>query len=163
MVTVGLDPKQIIDIRKLIKDLGRDHTIILSSHILPEVSAVCERIVIINKGRIVASDTPENLSARLGGGKDLVIRVPGQAQPAVDILSGISGIADVEVAGEREPETVDLIIKSDRDIRTDIFFAFSRAELPILSMKPNDLTLEEIFIQVTQDSQEGIRNASSLS
>ena len=127
--TVGLDPKQIIDIRKLIKDLGRDHTIILSSHILPEVSAVCERIVIINKGRIVASDTPENLSARLGGGKDLVIRVPGQAQPAVDILSGISGIADVEVAGEREPETVDLIIKSDRDIRTDIFFAFSRAEL----------------------------------
>ena len=159
--TVGLDPKQIIEIRNLIKELGKTHTVILSSHILPEVSAVCERIVIINQGRIVASDTPENLSARLGGGKDLVIRVPGQAQPALDILAGITDITDVEVSGEREPDTVDLIIKSERDIRRDVFSAFARAELPILTMKPNDLTLEEIFIQVT--SQEGIGNASSLS
>lgn len=159
--TVGLDPKQIIEIRNLIKELGKTHTVILSSHILPEVSAVCERIVIINQGRIVASDTPENLSARLGGGKDLVIRVPGQAQPALDILAGITDITDVEVSGEREPDTVDLIIKSERDIRRDVFSAFARAELPILTMKPNDLTLEEIFIQVT--SQKGIGNASSLS
>ena len=100
--TVGLDPKQIIEIRNLITELGKTHTVILSSHILPEVNAICERIVIINHGRIVASDTPENLSARLGGGKDLVIRVPGQAQAALGILEGVGGINEVDVMGERE-------------------------------------------------------------
>lgn len=161
--TVGLDPKQIIEIRNLIKELGKTHTVILSSHILPEVSAICERIVIINHGRIVASDTPENLSARLGGGKDLVIRVPGQAEPALAILDGIAEIKEVEVMGEREPGTVDLLVKSERDTRSDIFFAFSRAELPLLTMKPYDLTLEEIFLQVTQEPQEGSSDVSSIS
>jgi len=161
--TVGLDPKQIIEIRNLIKELGETHTVILSSHILPEVSAICERIVIINRGRIVASDTPENLSARLGGGKDLVIRVPGQAQAAVGILQGVAGISEVEVMGELEPGTVDLLVKSERDTRSEIFFAFSKAELPILTMKPYDLTLEEIFLQVTQDPKEGSSDVSSVS
>ena len=161
--TVGLDPKQIIEIRNLIKELGETHTVILSSHILPEVSAICERIVIINRGRIVASDTPDNLSQRLGGGNDLVIRVPGQAEAAVRVLQAVSDISDVEVMGEREPGTVDLLVKSERDARSDIFFAFSKAELPLLTMKPFDLTLEEIFLQVTQDPQEGSDDVSSVS
>lgn len=161
--TVGLDPKQIIEIRNLIKELGESHTVILSSHILPEVSAICERIVIINRGRIVASDTPDNLSQRLGGGNDLVIRVPGQAEAAVRVLQAVSDISDVEVMGEREPGTVDLLVKSERDARSDIFFAFSKAELPLLTMKPFDLTLEEIFLQVTQDPQEGSDDVSSVS
>ena len=79
--TVGLDPKQIIEIRNLIKDLGKDHTIILSSHILPEVSAVCERVIIINKGKIVASDTPDNLSRGLGNSSRLNLRIAGQRNP----------------------------------------------------------------------------------
>lgn len=161
--TVGLDPKQIIEIRNLIKELGQSHTVILSSHILPEVSAICERVIIINRGRIVASDTTENLATSLGGGKDILIRIPGHAQPALDVLASVSGVTDVKVEGEREPNTTDLVIKADRDVRTDLFNAFSKAELPLLIMKPNDLTLEEIFLQITQDAQEGIDHASSLS
>ena len=161
--TVGLDPKQIIEIRNLIKELGQSHTVILSSHILPEVSAICERVIIINRGRIVASDKTENLATSLGGGKDILIRIPGHAQPALDVLASVSGVTDVKVEGEREPNTTDLVIKADRDVRTDLFNAFSKAELPLLIMKPNDLTLEEIFLQITQDAQEGIDHASSLS
>jgi len=137
--------------------------VILSSHILPEVSAICERVIIINRGRIVASDKTENLATSLGGGKDILIRIPGHAQPALDVLASVSGVTDVKVEGEREPNTTDLVIKADRDVRTDLFNAFSKAELPLLIMKPNDLTLEEIFLQITQDAQEGIDHASSLS
>lgn len=149
--TVGLDPKQIIEIRNLIKQLGRKHTIILSSHILPEVSAVCERVVIINKGRIVASDTPENLSKRLGESSKLTLRIAASERQAVKVLKDVAGIKYVEAQGVREPDTVDVWIEAEKDIdvRRPVFNALSRAGYPILQMKSMDLTLEDIFLQVT--------------
>ena len=149
--TVGLDPKQIIEIRNLIKDLGRKHTVILSSHILPEVSAVCERVIIINKGRIVASDTPENLSKRLGESSKLSIRIAANEKQAVKVLRDVPGIKYVEAQGVKEPDTVDVWVEAEKDldVRRPIFNALSRAGYPILQMKSMDLTLEEIFLQVT--------------
>lgn len=114
--TVGLDPKQIIEIRNLIKQLGRKHTIILSSHILPEVSAVCQRVVIINKGRIVASDTPENLSKRLGESSKLTLRIAAPERQAVKVLRDVAGIKYVEAQGVREPDTIDVWIEAEKDI-----------------------------------------------
>jgi len=149
--TVGLDPKQIIEIRNLIKQLGRKHTIILSSHILPEVSAVCQRVVIINKGRIVASDTPENLSKRLGESSKLTLRIAAPERQAVKVLRDVAGIKYVEAQGVREPDTIDVWIEAEKDIdvRRPVFNALSRAGYPILQMKSMDLTLEDIFLQVT--------------
>ncbi|NLX70538.1 MAG: ATP-binding cassette domain-containing protein [Clostridiales bacterium] len=154
--TVGLDPKQIIEIRNLIKDLGKEHTIILSSHILPEVSAVCERVLIINKGKIVASDTPENLSKRLGDTGRLAVRVAGPERQVLKLIRGLAGIKSVESTGVKEPGTVDILVEAEKDIdiRRPVFYALSRAEYPILQMKPLDLTLEEIFLQVTTQEKE---------
>jgi len=154
--TVGLDPKQIIEIRNLISSLGKDHTIILSSHILPEVSAVCERVIIINKGRIVASDTPENLSKGLDDGTRLIVRVAGPEKQVVKVINEIHGVKFAESQGSKEKDTVDVVVESDPDIdiRKPLFFALSRASYPILMMKSLGLTLEDIFLQVTTQEKE---------
>ncbi|HZJ57851.1 MAG TPA: ABC transporter ATP-binding protein [Clostridia bacterium] len=149
--TVGLDPKQIIEIRNLIKQLGKKHTIILSSHILPEVSAVCQRLVIINKGRIVASDTPDNLSKRLGDSSKMSLRIAASERQAVKVLKDVAGVKYVEAQGIMEPDTIDVWVEAEKDIdvRRPLFNALSRAGYPILQMKSMDLTLEDIFLQVT--------------
>lgn len=156
--TVGLDPKQIIEIRNLIKQLGRKHTIILSSHILPEVSAVCERLIIIDKGKIVASDTPDNLSKRLGDSSKITIRIAAPEKQAVKVLRDVAGIKYVEAQGVKEPDTVDVWVEAEKDIdvRRPIFHALSRAGYPILQMKSMDLTLEDIFLQVTTQENEEV-------
>lgn len=153
--TVGLDPKQIIEIRNLIKELGKEHTIILSSHILPEVSAVCEQVIIINKGKIVASDTPENLSKRLVGGNQLILRVAGAEEEVMNTVKTVAGISYIESKGEREPDSVDIVVESEteEDIRKPLFYALSQAKLPILMMKSMDLTLEEIFLQIITEEE----------
>ncbi len=153
--TVGLDPRQIIEIRNLIKELGKDHTVILSSHILPEVSALCERVVIINKGKIVASDSPENLSKRLLGTNRLILRVAGETLQVVKTLESVAGISRVESRGIREPGTVDVMVESEteEDIRRPLFYALSQANLPILMMKAMDLSLEEIFLQIITEEE----------
>ncbi len=149
--TVGLDPKQIIEIREVIKSLGKRHSIILSSHILPEVSAVCDRVMIINRGKIVASDTPERLSSNLTQGNKLVVRIKGTEEEVKQAFSEISIISDVSVDQSREPDTLDFIITGspDVDIREAVFSCMSANKTPILMMKSLDLTLEEIFLQVT--------------
>jgi ABC-2 type transport system ATP-binding protein len=154
--TVGLDPKQIIEIRSLIQQLGQEHTIILSSHILPEVSAVCERVIIINRGRIVAGDTPENLSKGLTASSKLILRVAGATAEVTQTLQSVPGVRLVEAQGVREPETVDILVEAEKDIdiRRPIFNALSAAGQPILMMRSLDLTLEEIFLQVTTQEQE---------
>jgi ABC-2 type transport system ATP-binding protein len=154
--TVGLDPMQIIEIRNLIKDLRKEHTIVLSSHILPEVSAVCERVLIINNGVIVASDTPENLSKRLLGANRLSVRARGTEATIRQAVTPLPGIETVELEKSRDEEAFDLIVvaEQDRDIREDIFFALSKAECPILVMRPMDLTLEDIFLHLTTKEQE---------
>lgn len=156
--TVGLDPKQIIEIRKLIKALGKQHTIILSSHILPEVSAVCERVVIINKGQIAAIDTPENLSKGMNSVSKLSATIVGAKSSVVSTIEGIYGIKYVEPHIERGNDAIEYIIESDKDldIRRPLFFALAKAGYPIIELKSMDLSLEEIFLQITTQEKEVI-------
>lgn len=156
--TVGLDPKQIIEIRKLIKALGKEHTIILSSHILPEVSAVCERVVIINKGEIAAIDTPENLSKGFGTASRLLATIAGPKNSIVTAIKEIYGVKYVEPGIDKDKELLSYVIESDKeiDIRKPLFFAMARLGFPIIELKSLDMTLEDIFLQiVTQEKEVG--------
>jgi ABC-2 type transport system ATP-binding protein len=154
--TIGLDPQQIIETRNLVRDLGREHTIVLSSHILPEVQAVCSRVLIINKGRIVASDTPENLSRGISGGNRLTLRVAAPEREALAVARAVANVVKAESVGSRESGTVDIIVEARReqDVRREVFGAFARASLPILMMKSMDLTLEEIFLNLITEERE---------
>jgi ABC-2 type transport system ATP-binding protein len=149
--TVGLDPKEIIEIRNLVKEIGKNHTVILSSHILSEVSAVCDRVVIINKGEIVASGTPEELSKKVSYSSKILLRVKGDGKEVVRKLKDINDVQSVEIQNSVEKDTVDLLVeaKQDKDIREELFWKLSKAEVPVLLMKPVDLSLEEVFLQVT--------------
>jgi len=151
--TVGLDPKQIIEMRDVIKNLGRKHTIILSSHILSEVSAVCDRVIILAQGKIVASDTPENLSKRLTQTNRLSVRVKGPKEEVVNTLRNIENVEKAYFVTSKETGTVDVVVegKEGTDIREDVFGTLTQKSYPILSMTSMDLTLEEIFLQVTKD------------
>jgi ABC-2 type transport system ATP-binding protein len=154
--TVGLDPKEIIEIRNLIKSIGKEHTIILSSHILSEVSAVCDRVLIINKGKIVATGSPEELSRKLSSGSKLTLRVKGMKGTVIDTLKEIPEVKYAKEQGIHERNTVDVIVESkdEIDIREKIFNKFSEKGLPLLMMKNNDLSLEDIFLQVTTGERE---------
>ncbi|RKD32962.1 ABC transporter ATP-binding protein [Thermohalobacter berrensis] len=150
--TVGLDPKQIIEIRELIKELGKEHTIILSSHILSEISAVCNRIIIINKGRVVAIDTPENLSKKLSQASQIFARIVGEKDKVIEIIKNIPQVENIEVIGEVEKGAIDynLSSSSKEDIRKKLFFKMAEAGYPILEMQIKELTLEEVFLRLTQ-------------
>ncbi len=154
--TIGLDPQQIIETRNLIRELGKEHTIILSSHILPEVAAVCSRVLIINKGHIVASDTPENLSKGLVGENKLTLRIAGPEKDAMAAIRSIPHVRKVESLGSHETGTIDLMVEAPReqDIRKPVFHALAKADLPILSMRVMDLTLEDIFLNLITDEKE---------
>ena len=156
--TVGLDPKQIIEIRNLIRALGKEHTIILSSHILPEVSAVCERVVIINKGKIAAIDTPENLSKGLSSSTKFSVRIAGPKAAVQSTLKGIYGITYVEADKVREEGSTDFIFETmkDVDVRKSMFFELAKNGFPILELKSDDLSLEDIFLQITTE-EKGVR------
>ncbi|MCL2633821.1 MAG: ABC transporter ATP-binding protein [Oscillospiraceae bacterium] len=149
--TVGLDPKQIIEIRSLIKKLGKNHTVILSSHILPEVQAVCDRIVIINKGRIVADDDAGSLSANLSSDHKLIMRIEGNSADIKKLLSGVDKVERVSVGREVEPRVHEYEIEAAQksDIRRDISKKLANRNFPILMMKSSELTLEEVFLKIT--------------
>ena len=149
--TAGLDPKQILEIRDLIIELGKDHTIILSSHILPEVSAVCRRVLIINQGRIVADDSPENLARRILGGSHIHLRLDATEAAVSKALKKVSSITKLEFTESQEQGAVEAIAESaeDADIRRDLFKALAAADIPILMMRPLDMSLEEIFLNLT--------------
>jgi len=153
--TIGLDPRQIIEIRNLIKELGKEHTVILSSHILPEVTAVCERIIIIHRGRIVASDTIDRLSAEMSGGHKLTVRVAGAEARALEAIRGLPAVKSAESLGSREEGSVDIYVESsaNEDVRKPVFYAMSKADCPILMMRSSDVSLEDIFIQLTTDEE----------
>lgn len=154
--TVGLDPKQIIEIRKLIKALGKDHTIILSSHILPEVSAVCERVVIINKGEIAAIDTPENLSKGFSVATKFQVTVAGPQNSVENAIREIYGIKYVEAGAEKERDCFSYIVESDKeiDVRKPLFYAMAKLGYPILELKGLNLSLEDIFLQIVTREKE---------
>ncbi len=153
--TVGLDPKQIIEIRELIAKLGRNHTVILSSHILSEVQAVCERVIIINRGHIIADDTPDNLSKNLSNDHSLIARVIGREEDVLGVLRSVRGVQSVVCLGEKESGTRDYHItpKEGEDIRADVFRRLAERQKVMLSLKTNELTLEQIFLRLTDEDE----------
>jgi ABC-2 type transport system ATP-binding protein len=149
--TVGLDPIQIIEIRNVIKELGRRRTVVLSSHILSEVQAICERVLVINNGTIVANDTPENLSANISGEHKLDVTIAGPQNSVTSALRSVDGMRAVTLRKDNEDGTCSFIIESDPsvDIRKPMFFALAGAGYPILSLQPLDMSLEDIFLRLT--------------
>ena len=151
--TVGLDPKQIIEIRNLIKTLGKRHTVILSSHILPEVQAVCDRVIVINKGKIVADDTEENLSHNLSNDFRYIARIEGPEDEVTKILTGISGMKEVDSYGQKENGVFEYSLEAEpgTDIRRELFNRLADRNYPLLGLKTTELTLEDLFLRLTSD------------
>ena len=154
--SVGLDPKQIIEIRDLIRKLGENHTVILSSHILSEVSAVCDHIMIISHGQLVASDSPEGLQKLMSGTPELLLTVKGDYEAVKDALAGAADVDIVENLGETEEHCVKIRItaKENADIREDVFYVLAAAKLPILEMNKEQKSLEDIFLELTSSTGE---------
>ena len=151
--TVGLDPKQIIEIRDLIRKLGENHTVILSSHILSEVSAVCDHIMIIAHGKLVASDSPENLQKLMSGSMELSLEVKGSATAVKTALQEIPQIDRIEENTEAPKGIAKLkvISKENADVREQVFYALAETKLPILEMTHAEKSLEDIFLELTED------------
>lgn len=153
--TVGLDPKQIIEIRDLIKDLSKNHTVILSSHIMQEVSAVCDTVMIINKGKLILSDKPENLSELVGSTGGLKLSVKGEKDIILNALKNITRITDIEEQEQVSADILNLTVycAEHEDIREEVFYAMCEAKTPILEMASIRMSLEDIFLKVTNDSE----------
>ncbi len=150
--TVGLDPRQIIEIRKLICELGKDHTIIISSHILSEISEVCDKIIIISSGELIACDSLENLHNSFVGPDILTISAKASAKQSVDILKKIGKLGKISLdEGENSVCEISIECPKDKDIREDIFFAFAEAKKPILSMNYRHASLEDLFLKATEN------------
>ena len=153
--TAGLDPKQIIDVRKLIKNLGGERTVILSTHILPEASQTCSRIVIINEGRVVAEDSPENLMRRLQGNEKIYVEVAGPEEAVANELQGLDSVASVA----REKETngkIAFIVESipNRDIRAELAKTIVQKGWGLFEMRPIGMSLEDVFLRLTTKEEE---------
>jgi ABC-2 type transport system ATP-binding protein len=153
--TAGLDPKQIIETRQLIKGLAGDHTVILSTHILPEVSQTCERVVIINKGKVVAIDTPENLTGRLRGAETLYVQVDTGATDASRALASVAGVTRV-VEADRRDGVVGFEVDSERgrDVRRELARAVVSNGLGLLELRPMRMSLEQIFLSLTTEESD---------
>lgn len=152
--TVGLDPKQIIEIRETIRSLSKKHTVILSSHILPEVQAVCDRILVIHHGKIVADGTPAELSDRMEGAEQLEMTIEGTADDILRILRAVPSVAEAICVREDGKKSVYRITaEPNADVRRDVFDALSQNRMAILSMQQVELSLEQIFLELT-DSDE---------
>ena len=156
--TVGLDPNQIIEVRSLIKVLGKHHTVILSSHILPEIEAVCDRIVVINKGKIVADDSATELSAKVSKDRRLLISVEGPVKEVTALIEGINGVEKVTVLGSKETGVYDFSVDvaEGNDIRRDLFTRLTQHNWPLLASKSQAMSLEDIFINLTIRQDGGV-------
>jgi ABC-2 type transport system ATP-binding protein len=159
--TVGLDPKQVVEIRELIRHLAKDHTVILSSHILSEIRAVCDKVLIIRKGRFVACDTPENLEEQLSASDRMELVVKGTQEAAEQVLSGLPGIGEHAVL-EHTDNTVRLSLHTSGDQREALFFAFADARLPLLELRPRMASLEDVFLDLTDDDNTVAAKAAAL-
>ena len=150
--TVGLDPKQITEIRNLIKELGKTHTIILSSHILSEVSQICNKVIIINKGKIVAVDTPENLENKVNNNNCIYVMVEDTENKVEQIKDKINGVKKIEIVEENKDGTKQYLIEAEKDIdiRKTIFSEFAKENITIFEMKKADTTLEDAFMKLIE-------------
>lgn len=153
--TVGLDPKQIIEIRTLIKQLGEDHTVLISSHILSEIGAVCDHVVIINKGHVVVSDSTENLEKLFKGQDILCLSAQGELEKIQNILREFPAlsIADMKEAEEAETYRFQLKVQDQADYRKQLFFRFAEAGIPLLEISRAGMSLEDIFLEITEEGR----------
>ena len=156
--TVGLDPSQIIEMRELIRELSKNHTVLLSSHIMQEISAVCDEIIIINEGKMITKDTPENITKKMVDTNGVHIIVKGDKTKLKEALRTVSGIKNVSYDNEKdnendnEKETIGLTIycAEDEDIRVELFYALAKAECPVIEMNKLDTSLEDAFLALTK-------------
>ncbi len=155
--TVGLDPNQIIEIRNMIRALGKERTIILSTHILPEVNAVCERVLMISGGKIVANDTTENITETTASGKQYLVRVEGAQKAVLSVLQGMDGITSAKVQKEGEPGAFDYLIstETDSDIRKTLVLALAKQDFAVLSFQAVGTSLEDVFSELTKNNKKG--------
>lgn len=162
--SVGLDPKQIIEIRDLIRELGKNHTIILSSHILSEVSAVCDHIMIIAHGQLVASDSPEGLQKLMAGSMELQLTVKGAAEELKAALEAVPTVESVKPNTVHEPglAKATVVFKEGADAREEVFYALAEAKLPVMEMIPAQKSLEDIFLELTEDVKPKERTKKGL-
>lgn len=153
--TVGLDPKQIIEIRNLIKNLGRNHTVILSTHILPEVQAVCDRIIIINKGKIVANEKTENINNLFSGSRRMCIKVCGPAKEILNTIKAITGVSYAEILGSNDLDSTSFLVESTPgiDIRKMLFNAVASKGWAIIGFESMGANLEDIFVSVVDEPE----------
>lgn len=151
--TVGLDPKQIIEIRDLIRELGQKHTVILSSHILSEISAVCDHVFIISKGRLVASDSTENLVSLMSGAQEIELLVKGTQENVASALEGLDGMEQVKITESAEEGCASVMAyaKKKYDIREQVFHAIAGHGMAILEMRTIVKSLEDVFLELTQE------------
>lgn len=151
--TVGLDPRQIIEIRETIAGLGKTHTIILSSHILSEIAAVCKRVVVLSNGRLVADDLPSKLVAKMSPEGKLVLRADGTPEQITAAVRAVTGIKSCTLQVSPEDGQVEFILEtqSGEDIHRSLFFVLAEAQCPIRLLKPLETSLEDVFLQLTQD------------
>ena len=155
--TVGLDPNQIIEMRELIRELSHNHTVLLSSHIMQEISAVCDEIIIINNGKMIAKDTPENLISRMADTNAVHLVVKGDRDVVKEIIKGVSGVSNVKYDtdsdnDEENKENIGMTVYSseDNDIREALFYAFADAKCPIIELHKLDTSLEDVFLSLTK-------------
>ena len=153
--TVGLDPKQIIEIRQLIRELAKEHTVILSSHILAEIQEVCDYIMIISKGHLVASDTPENLEKALSNQRQTELVAKGEMEKVQQILEGLEGLQKVEVTEGKEEGTTRVTFTSNlgTDSKEELFYAFAEAKCPLLQIVDSQTSLEDVFLELTKGNE----------
>ncbi len=150
--TIGLDPAQVVEIRNVIKEIGKDRTVLLSTHILTEAQNLCDRVLIINKGKIVAEDTPENLQSRLVGSQRVVLRVRGDSDGLDATIKKVKGTRGIET---KDADTIEFEFSSGQDVRPQVAKAVIQAGYELIEMRPVGLSLEEIFLELTQDNSAG--------
>ncbi len=153
--TVGLDPGQIIEIRSLIRRLGRRHTVILSTHILSEARAVCDRIVIIDRGKIIADEKTDEIASAVDRNRRYSVKICGQTGDVLKLLKSVPGVSDVRATGERDLDSYTYIVESEkgRDVRKDVFRVCAERGYPIIGLEASGVTLEEVFIQLTESKK----------
>lgn len=159
--TVGLDPKQVVEMRELIRQLAKEHTVLISSHILSEIRAVCDRVLIIRKGRFVACDSPENLEEQLSAGNEIELVAKGSCARAEEILGGVDGIRSFAVT-EQSADSVRLRVTVAGDLREALFHAFAEAGVPLLELRPHMASLEDVFLGLTDEDDEVAGKAARL-
>ena len=155
--TVGLDPKQVTEIRSLIKSLGKNHTVILSSHILSEISQICEKVIIINKGKIIAQDTPQNLEEKVQTENSLMVTIEDKENKFEEVIKNIDGVTNISLITKNADGTIKYSVKSaeEKDVRKDVFEAAAKNGITILEIKKSEATLEDAFINLINKKDEG--------